>query len=167
MVVTGHKEERMLRIPTFWTRLSLLTLAVTILIGPATANLSADLDPKAITVQLPKEIKWVKGNGSEVAVLVGDPAKPGLYITLQKWLPHNNSRPHFHQNDRYITVISGTWWVNTGPKYDPAGFKPVPAGSFVVHTAKEIHYDGARDEECVLQIVGMGPATSTPAEEKK
>jgi hypothetical protein len=164
---TGHKEERMLRIPTFWTRLSLLTLAATILIGPATANLSADLDPKAITVQLPKEIKWVKGNGSEVAVLVGDPAKPGLYITLQKWLPHNNSRPHFHQNDRYITVISGTWWVNTGPKYDPAGFKPVPAGSFVVHTAKEIHYDGARDEECVLQIVGMGPATSTPAEEKK
>ncbi len=47
----------MLRIPTFWGRLSLLTLAATILIGPATANLSADLDPKAITVQLRKEIK--------------------------------------------------------------------------------------------------------------
>ena len=156
----------MLRIPTFWTRLSLLTLAVTILIGPATANLSADLDPKAITVQLPKEIKWVKGNGSEVAVLVGDPSKPGLYITLQKWLPHNNSRPHFHPNDRYITVLSGTWWVQTGAKYDPAGFKPVPAGSFVVHAGKEIHYDGAKDEPCVLQIAGMGPETNTPAEEK-
>jgi len=153
----------MLRIPTFLTRLSLFTLAATVLIGPATANLSADLDPKAITVQLPKEIKWTKGNGSESAVLVGDPSKPGIYVVLQKWLPHNNSRPHSHPNDRYITVISGTWWVNTGANYDPAGFKPVPAGSFVVHTAKEIHYDGARDEECVLQIVGMGPATSTPA----
>ena len=42
----------------------------------------------------------------------------------------------------------------------------VPAGSFVTHYGKEIHYDGARDEDCVLQIVGMGPATSTPAEEK-
>ena len=151
----------MLKIPTSFFRLSLSALAVAILAG--TVGVSADLDPKAITVQLPKEIKWTKGNGSESAVLVGDPAKPGLYVVLQKWLPRNNSRPHFHQNDRYITVISGTWWVNTGANYDPAGFKPVPAGSFVVHTAKEIHYDGARDEECVLQIVGMGPATSTQA----
>jgi len=127
---------------------------------------AADLDPKAITIQLPKDIQWRKGQGSETATLVGDPSKPGLYVVLQKWLPHNNSRPHFHANDRYITVISGTWWVNTGAKYDPAGFKPVPAGSFVVHTGREIHYDGARDEECILQIVGMGPATSTPAEEK-
>jgi hypothetical protein len=157
------EEEGMHRIPLCWVRLSLLTLAATILVGPATANLSADLDPKAITISLPKDIKWTKGNGAETAVLVGDPSKPGLYVVLQKWLPHNNSRPHFHPNDRYITVISGTWWVNTGPNYDPAGFKPVPAGSFVVHSAKEIHYDGAKDEECVLQIVGMGPATSTPA----
>jgi hypothetical protein len=32
--------------------------------------------------------------------------------------------------------------------------------------AKQIHYDGANDEECVLEIVGMGPATSTKAETK-
>lgn len=129
---------------------------------------AADLDPKAITISLPKDIKWVKNAaaGSEVATLVGDPSKPGLYIVLQKWLPHHNSRPHFHPNDRYITVLSGTWWVNTGPKYDMASAKPVPAGSFVVHYGKEIHYDGAKDEECLLQIVGMGPATNTPAEQK-
>ena len=129
---------------------------------------AADLNPKAISIQLPKEIKWVSNPnaGSEVAVLVGDPAKPGLYVELQKWLPHHNSRPHFHPNDRYITVISGTWWVNTGPKYDMASAKPVPPGSFVIHYGKEIHYDGAKDEPCVLQIVGMGPATNTPAEEK-
>ena len=130
------------------------------------ARAAADLNPKAITIQLPAEIKWNKGRGSESAVLVGDPTKPGLYVVLQKWLAHNNSRPHFHPNDRFITVISGTWWVNTGPKYDLEGMKPVPAGSFVVHTGKEIHYDGAKDEDCVLQIVGMGPATSTAAEEK-
>jgi hypothetical protein len=44
--------------------------------------------------------------------------------------------------------------------------KPVPAGSFVTHYAKEIHYDGARDGEAILQIVGIGPATSTAAEQK-
>ena len=128
---------------------------------------AAELDPKAIGIQLPKDIKWVASpSGSENAVLVGDPDKPGLYVILTKWTPHHNSRPHFHPNDRFITVISGTCWVNTGPKYDPDGMKPLPPGSFVTHFGKQIHYDGARDGECVLQIVGMGPATSTPAEVK-
>jgi quercetin dioxygenase-like cupin family protein len=143
----------------------LLGLGLFVALGARTA---ADLDPKAIAIQLPKEIKWVRSanGGAETASLVGDPAKPGLYVVLQKWLPHNNSRPHFHPNDRYITVLSGTWWVNTGPKYDTDGMKPVPAGSFVTHPGKQIHYDGAKDAECILEIVGMGPATSTPAEEK-
>ena len=85
-------------------------------IGIGAVRTAADLDPKAIVIQLPKEIEWVRtaNGGAEIAQLVGDPAKPGLYVVLQKWLPHNNSRPHFHPNDRYITVLSGTWWVNTG-----------------------------------------------------
>lgn len=153
----------------FTTRRAIrLALMMPMIMWLASVTTAAELDPKAITIALPKDIKWTvnKAAGSETAVLLGDPAKPGLYVVLQKWLPGHNSRPHFHPNDRYITVISGTWWVNTGAKYDPAGFKPVPAGSFVTHTAKEIHYDGAKDGECVLQIVGIGPATSTPAEAK-
>ena len=118
-------------------------------------------DPKALTFKLPAEIKWSNGTTSQQAVLVGDPSKEGLYVVLTKWLPHNNSRPHFHPNDRFITVISGTWWVGTGAKYDPDGMKPIPAGSFVTHFGKQVHYDGAKDGEVILQIVGMGPATST------
>ena len=154
----------MLRLPT--RRLVLFAVALSMLTGLGSAGAVADLNPRAIAVQLPAEINWKKGNGSERAVVVGDPSKPGLYVVLQKWLPHNNSRPHFHPNDRFITVISGTWWVNTGAKYDLEGMKPVPAGSFVTHFGKEIHYDGAKDTECILEIVGMGPETATPAEEK-
>jgi quercetin dioxygenase-like cupin family protein len=128
---------------------------------------AADLDPKAINITLPKDIKWVASpSGSEQAILAGDPSKPGLYVVLTKWLPNKNSRPHSHPNDRFITVLKGTWWVNTGANYDPAGMKPVPAGSYVVHYGGQVHYDGARDEECILQIVGMGPATSTSAEKR-
>ena len=127
----------------------------------------ADLNPAAISIQLPNQIQWKSnGGGAETAVLVGDPAKPGLYIYLNKWTPHHMSRPHFHQYDRYITVLSGTWWVGTGSKYDPESTVPVPAGSYVTHFGKQIHYDGAKDVECVLEIVGQGPATSTPAETK-
>ena len=143
-----------------------VALLVPMMLGLRALDAAAQLDPKAIKIELPADIKWVKNGGAETAVLVGDPAKPGIYVVLQKWLPHNNSRPHFHANDRFIRVLSGTWWVNTGAKYNPEGFKPVTAGSFVTHYANQIHYDGAKDEECILQIVGIGPATSTPAEQK-
>ena len=156
----------MRRLSSRTVRVAALMLML-MLSGIGVQRAAAQLDPKAIKIELPADIKWVKDDrGAVTAVLVGDPAKPGLYVVLQKWLPHSNSRPHFHANDRFITVISGTWWVNTGAKYDPEGFKPVPAGSFVTHYANQIHYDGARDEECLLQIVGIGPATSIPAEQK-
>jgi hypothetical protein len=46
---------------------------------------------------------------------------------------------------------------------------PMPAGSFVTHFGKEIHWDGAKDEEAVLLIMGEGPAATTrvPFEEAK
>ncbi|MGD0964774.1 MAG: cupin domain-containing protein [Candidatus Acidiferrales bacterium] len=127
-----------------------------------------DLDPAALKYTLPDQIKWVEApnGGAATAVLVGDPSKPGLYIVLTKWHAHHNSRPHFHPNDRYITVLSGTWWVNTGTNYDLDHMVPMPAGSYVVHYGGQVHYDGAKDGDAVLEIVGMGPATSTSAEKK-
>jgi quercetin dioxygenase-like cupin family protein len=87
-------------------------------------------------------------------------------MVLTKWLPGHMSRPHFHPNDRFITVLKGTWWVGTGTKFDPDSTKAMPAGTFVTHFGKQVHYDGAKDEEAVLLIVGEGPATGTPAEDK-
>jgi quercetin dioxygenase-like cupin family protein len=128
---------------------------------------AADINPAAIAYKLPEQITWTGTAGvSQSAVLLGDPAKPGLYIELMKWFPHNMSHPHFHPNDRYITVLSGTWWVGTGTKYDPDSTVPMPPGSFVTHFAKQVHFDGAKDGTAVLEIVGEGPATATPAEVK-
>jgi hypothetical protein len=31
---------------------------------------------------------------------------------------------------------------------------------------QEVHFDGARDEDAILLMVGEGPATATPAEVK-
>ncbi len=42
----------------------------------------------------------------------------------------------------------------------------MPTGSYVTHFGKGIHYDGAKETDCIIEIVGMGPATSTPAEVK-
>jgi hypothetical protein len=133
----------------------------------SSSALAGDLNPAAVVYTLPEKIAWKStGAGSEQAVLVGDPSKPGLYIVLTKWLPNNMSRPHFHPNDRFITVLKGTWWMGTGTTFDPASTTPVPAGTFVTHFGKQVHYDGAKDGEVVLLITGEGPATSTRVDAK-
>jgi len=139
--------------------------AATILAGLTMMSTAGELDPKAVVYKLPDQINWgpVTPNGNQQAILFGDPTKPGLYGVMTKWLAGNHfSRPHFHPNDRFITVLSGTWWVGSGPEFDPNASVPMPAGSFVTHFAKQVHWDGAKDTDAVLLIVGEGPATTTP-----
>ena len=38
--------------------------------------------------------------------------------------------------------------------------------SYVIHYGGKVHDDGAKDEETIIQVWGMGPATATPAEKK-
>src|SRR5437016_7824360 len=139
---------------------------------PLISAQAVELNPAAVIYQFPERIKWqdpLGTSGAKNAVLMGDPSKPGLYAVMVKWLPGNFSRPHFHPNDRFITVLKGTWWVGTGTKCDISQTVPMPAGSFVTHFGKQIHWDGAKDEEAVLLIMGEGPATTTrvPFEEAK
>jgi hypothetical protein len=135
--------------------------------APSGSAKASVLNPAALAYKLPDQIHWNDDPmGLKSAVLFGDPSKPGLYIMLVKWTPGHMSHPHFHPNDRFITVLSGTWWVGTGSKFDPESTVPLPAGTFVTHFGKQIHYDGAKAVEAVLQIVGEGPATATPAEVK-
>ena len=76
------------------------------------ANYAAEVDRAAVDFKTPSEIKWVRNAAgtNESAVLFGDPSKPGPYVVRLKWLPGNMSRPHFHPNDRFLIVLSGTWW---------------------------------------------------------
>ena len=145
-------------------------VAITGFTGLSAVNASDPPDPSVMAYQLPDQIHWTKspnGRGPETAILYGDPKKAGgIYILLTKWPPHTMSRPHFHPNDRFISVIQGTWWVGWGTKYDPDSTFPMPKGSFVRHFGKKIHYDGSKDGETIIEIVGEGPDTATSAEQK-
>ena len=104
--------------------------------------------------------------GAYNAVVRGDPAKPGeVYIVRNRFTPGAFSQPHFHPETRYITVLKGTWWVGSGPKFDKNATTPVPAGSTVVHHPNQIHWDGAKDEEAVVQIMGVGPSATIRVDE--
>src|SRR2546430_15753448 len=128
---------------------------------------AAELNPAALVYKLPDQIKWnpPSAAGSQNSVLVGDPSKPGLYVVLNKWLKGDHfSRPHFHPNDRFITVLGGTWWMGSGATFDPDNSVGLPAGTVVTPFGKQVHWDGAKDEDASLLIVGDGPGTSTQVE---
>ena len=125
-------------------------------------------DPTHIPIVLPKDIPWKGPHGGEyTATLFGDPNKPGPYGFLAKWMPGNFSHPHLHSADRWIYVVSGTFWVSSTNHFDPSAAFPLPAGSFAMDRANTVHWDGAKagGEPVVLELVGMGPVTTTGVDE--
>jgi quercetin dioxygenase-like cupin family protein len=111
----------------------------------------------------PENLKWnnVQGGlGAQQAILEGDPAKPGLYVIRMKFPPGVMSRPHSHSQDRHAVVLKGTWWTGTGPDFKPETTVPVRLGGYMKHPKGAAHFDGAKDEEVIVQIIGMGPVES-------
>jgi hypothetical protein len=141
--------------------------AVVLFAGLQTVKAS-EPDPSVMTFSLPKDIKWTgRPGGPQTALLQGNPNEVGsLYIQFLKWPKGTGSMPHNHPTDRFIYVISGTWWKGAGKEYKPETMVPVPAGSFVRDVANLYHYDGAKDEDCIIEMVGIGPA-SEPRPDRK
>ena len=122
--------------------------------------------PQPFIAVQPDELR--PGEGTTQVVIMGDPSGPGMYIVQNTFAPGRMSSPHFHDKDRYITVVSGTCWVFLGPDadtVDPSEMIPMHSGSFVFHPAFGHHYDGAKDEEAFVRIMGMGPVITARLEQ--
>lgn len=126
-------------------------------------------DPSHVPTTLPKDIKCSgKVGEQQTCFLFGDPNKPGLYGVIYKWYPCHFSKPHFHDEDRFAYVISGTWWVSTSNVYDERTTYPVHAGTVSEDVKNTVHWDGARcgeKEPAVLELVGMGPVKTIQVDE--
>ena len=138
-----------------------LAIGVALALG-LTAQSAAPPDFVRIT---PEAVHWVdipQGHGAQLAVLLGDPDKPGPYVIRVRFPPHVMDRPHWHPKDRYVTVLQCTWYAGTGTTFDVARATALPAGSFMLHPAHAAHWDGsATSEPVIVQITGEGPGTTT------
>jgi quercetin dioxygenase-like cupin family protein len=138
-----------------------LLLALALVSGPA---LRAEKDAEGFVRLAPGDMPWKDmpgGLGAQMAVVAGDPSTPGLYIVRVKFPPGVMSRPHFHPEDRHAVVLKGTWWTGTGDVFDPSRTVPLKPGSYMKHPAGGHHFDGAKDEEVIVQIAGYGPTAMT------
>lgn len=141
-------------------------LAIAVVAGSTASGQTGKPDAQGfIRVSSPDDVKFQEGNAMSSVVIYGDPNKPGIYVLRNRFPPGVMSRPHFHNQDRFVTVIKGTWWTASGPDadvYNPDKTVPIKTGGFMFHPAGGHHYDGAKDEEAIVQIIGMGPVTTTP-----
>lgn len=112
---------------------------------------------------LPEHVKWVEPPtlpGAKLAVLDGDPSKPGP-STYRISFPANYRIPaHYHPVTEAVTVISGNIYLGHGDKPDSTKGTKYPAGSFATVPANMRHY-GWTTEEAVVQISITGPTGMT------
>jgi len=145
-----------------------LSLAVAVCVLSLSAQ-AVDLDPSVMEFKREADLLWGENPavpGIKMTVLRGNPGAPGPYVIRVRFAPGVMSPPHVHPEERQVVVLKGTWWVGTGPKWDREATVPLPAGSFAVHNAGKVHYDGAKDEEVIVQISGVGPSGTKAVDER-
>ena len=111
------------------------------------------------------EIKWgapppVFEKGASFAVMSGDPSQAGLFVVRLRMPAGYKIAPHWHPTDEHVTVLSGTFSLGMGEKFDTATMKELPAGGYALLPAEMRHYALAKTEVTV-QVHGIGPFVLT------
>lgn len=111
------------------------------------------------------EIKWgepppVFEKGASFAVISGDPGKGGLFVVRLKMPAGYKIAPHWHPTDEHVTVLSGTFALGMGEKFDKAAAKEIAAGGYALLPAEMRHFAFAKTAATV-QVHGMGPFVLT------
>ena len=109
----------------------------------------------------PANIKWEPAppnlpKGAKVAVISGDPTKPGPYVVRLMTPANYKIPPHWHPGAENLTVISGTFYMGMGDKLDTKKGLALKAGGFHHIPAKVPHYAYTKTPT-VVQAHGEGP----------
>jgi len=138
------------------------TLAAVAASLAVTAALGAQPVITAASVLLrDSEVKWGDAppnleKGASFAVISGDPSTGGPYVIRLKMPAGYKVAPHWHPTAENITVISGTFALGMGEKFDPAALKDFGPGSYGLMPAEMRHFAMARTA-AIVQVHGIGP----------
>lgn len=92
-----------------------------------------------------------------LAVVVGEPSKPGPYV-IRVRVPHGvKLMPHRHPEDRVYTVISGVFYIGLGDQFDTDKLEAYPPGSVIVLPGNTSHFHWAKSSEYISQVTAIGP----------
>jgi quercetin dioxygenase-like cupin family protein len=118
-------------------------------------------DQSVFKFVLPEEIEWKPfpafPPAARLAVVVGEPTKPGPYTIRVKVPDGVKLMPHRHPEDRVYTVISGVFYIGLGDEFDADKLNAYPPGSVVVLPGDTPHFHWAKSGEYVTQVTAIGP----------
>jgi quercetin dioxygenase-like cupin family protein len=137
-------------------------LAVTLLPAALAAQANAPVVPR-VQIQ-PDALKWNAGGpGIQTATVLGDPSKPGIYVTRLRFAKGTHIAPHLHPDERVAVVLSGSMYFGYGDTVDESAFAHMVAGSTWTEPPNTAHFAFAKDEDVVIQVTGIGPSGTKPA----
>jgi quercetin dioxygenase-like cupin family protein len=110
---------------------------------------------------LPEDVDWKPfaafPPSARLAVIVGDPAKPGPYVIRVKVPGGVKLMSHRHPEDRVYTIISGVFYIGRGDQFDGDKVQAYPPGSVIVLPGDTSHFHWARSGEYIAQVTAIGP----------
>ena len=160
--------KRDLNAPTVRRRSSMIimTLVASLAVLAPVSVTSADpnSDGQGFAIVQTGEETWqqIPGvDGLSYMKVYGDSSQPGVYVVRVRFDPWTMTMPHYHSQDRIVAVIKGPWYAGTDSQFDPENATPISAGGYMLHPAGGVHFDGAKEQQAIVQITGNGPTTTT------
>ena len=107
------------------------------------------------------DFKWMDAPpglpaGAKMAVLSGDPSKPGPF-TLRATFPENYKvAPHTHPSYENVVVLEGSLYMGSGEKAEESKAMKLDAGGYSAIPAGAPHYVFCK-EKVTIQVNGEGP----------
>lgn len=99
-------------------------------------------------------------SGVTMAVVSGDPTKPGLFSVLFKLPADQQIPPHWQSTDVDSVVLRGTYELGNGDAYDATKLQAINPGE-VVHIPAQTHQFGHAKGATVVLLYGVGPLSIT------
>jgi len=110
----------------------------------------------------PDQIKWGPvpafiAPGAQLAVLEGNPAASSGDFTVRLKMPDGYKiAPHWHPKRENVTVISGSFKVGMGDKFEESKMSSFAPGSFA-YLDPDMHHYAMASGVTIVQVHGMSP----------
>jgi quercetin dioxygenase-like cupin family protein len=131
-----------------------------VLLAAAAAGAQSPSRSSAVhaAIVAPLDVKWRPLRpGAEIAVVSGNPDAAGEpFVMRMRYTGAVRVPPHWHPTDEHITVLSGTFMLGMGERFDESSAAAIVAGGYALAPAKMPHFAWSTGDT-VVQVHGIGP----------
>jgi quercetin dioxygenase-like cupin family protein len=138
----------------------LLAAIATAAIAAGFVRPAAAGEPHPHTMLNPSDLKWADvpslPPGASAALIEGPLSEPVPFTIRLRFPANYRIPPHWHPAVERVTVITGTFNMGTGEKFDRSATMPLRAGSIAIMPAKTPHFAWT-ESDTIVQLHGVGP----------